>query len=162
MLIDTIRARFFVRGMLSWLRSFEKDHPKEVNCQSFHNSIRDLRYLLESLGYNVPEDPHCTAQELYQKIEFSGDNPHEDPNEEWPKSSEAFYLSQVLMGAVMPSSMFYTSWPAEYYEMMTIGRILARRREPEVLELMNTGIRDEFYAEEAKKKTDGESTPEHS
>jgi hypothetical protein len=155
-MVDAKRARYFVKGALQWFHSLEGDRPEVLKTQAGSSILRDLSYAMESLGGPFvgkhPETAGAVLDALYEGETDKGTAA--DLELGWPKDEHMLTLVQQLFGAVMPSAMFYTSWPAEYYDMIHVGTVLDKRMTPKaikfVIDAINEKLDREAEVEKAK------------
>lgn len=146
--IDLKRIKFFLHSAVQAVEHMEMDNPKAFESQAGGWLLRDLAFMAESFGAPKVDRPD-TAKQLYDAVERWFED-----EIGWPCGEHSLHLAQVLFGAVMPTSMFYTSWPAEYYDMMEVANTLDKRPKPEALKFMIDAIYEKIDRDEAAKKTE--------
>jgi hypothetical protein len=156
-MLNIHRAKHFLTATIRAAASIERDNPKAFDSQAGDWLLTDLSYALESLGGPVATKHPESAAALDAAMDDCGNaagNTEEEMH--WPMGEHTLTLAQQLFGAVMPTAMFHTGWPAEYYDMMEVGYILSKRMSPERVKFMVDAIWKEVDRYEAEKKVSEE------
>lgn len=157
-MLNVHRAKHFLISAIRAARSIERDDPKVFSSQAGDWLLTDLSYTLESLG-GVPATKHPKSAVALDEAMNDDGEPQAGPVKEemhWPMGEHTLSLAQVLFGAVMPTAMFHTGWPAEYYDMIEVGYILSKRMSPERIKFCLDAIWEKIEQEDKKEKEEEE------
>lgn len=158
-MLNVHRAKHFVRGAIQSAEHVERDNPKAFDSQAGNWLLRDLVFAYESLdgpieGKSYPGSATEIGKVLYKAYEDGKMAKEED---HWPMGEHTLTLAQLLFGAVMPTAMFHTGWPAEYYDMIEVGYLLSKRMSPERIKFVVDAIWKAVDEEELKKTKEEEA-----
>jgi hypothetical protein len=137
----------------------EYDNPKMFGTQQGNWLLRDLSFVLESLG-GIPATKHPeSATSLDELMDDCGNTRGGSRVEEevhWPMGRYTLELAQTLFGAVMPTASFYTGWPAESYDMIEVGCLLGKRMSQARIKFMLDAIHEKIDRGDKIEKIDPE------
>jgi hypothetical protein len=153
-MLNIHRAKFFTVAAIRAMRHMEIDNPKAFHSQVGGWLLTDLSYALESLGGALATKHPESATALDDAMRDDGNSKETKDEDEmhWPDGEHTLNLVQQLFGAVMPTSMFYTSWPAEYYDMIEVGYVLSKRMSPKAIKFALDAIYEKLDREKSEEQ----------